>query len=266
MKSIVFFLINTNIWVAFCVLSLAISSEILLSTTNFKISLFVFFSTILTYNFQRIVGYGKPYNTCVERNKKSIYFLMFIAGLACLHLFVGLKSQTQLIILFLAVISVLYPFVLRRIPFAKIFIISFVWSVSAMILLVIENAAIIDKNTFCQFMSLFLFIFSITIPFDIRDVKYDANKIITIPLFFGVEKSKNIAFFALLICGIISFFQYSETALNLPNLLALILLYVLAFFFIQKSDKKNRKIYFSFWVESLSVFSCFFLVISELIF
>ena len=57
------FLINSNIFVSFCVLSLALSSEFLLITSEIsfpsKVSQFVFFATIFTYNFQRIVKLRK---------------------------------------------------------------------------------------------------------------------------------------------------------------------------------------------------------------
>ena len=270
MKLIIYFFINSNIWVAFCILGLIFSAEILLGTTNFKISQFVFCATILAYNFQRLVRLNKGqkhfYKDWLNNNRKLIFLLMFFAAIVSGYLFFDFKLSTQLAILFVGIISVFYPFLLRGIPFAKIFIISFVWAFSTMILLVLENNIPISQNIFWKWLSLFLFVFAITIPFDIRDIKYDKQNIVTIPLFFGVKVAKIIAVFALFICGIISFFQYLEMTLNLPNLLALIMLYILASIFIIKSDKRNTKIYFSFWVESLSLFSYFLLVISELIF
>ena len=264
------FFINSNIWAAFCVLGLAFSTEILLGVTNFKISQFIFFSTIFAYNFQRLVrikeGHEHFYKDWLDKNRKVIYILMFLAGAVSAYLFFDFKLSTQIAILFTGAISVFYPYVLRKIPFAKIFIISLVWAVSTMLLLVLENNIPISQNIMWQLVSLFLFVFAITIPFDIRDIKYDSQNLITIPLFFGVKTAKIISVFALFICCIISFFQHLELALNLPNLLALILLYILAAIFIQKSDENKGEIYFSFWVESLSLFSYFLLVISKLIF
>ena len=269
-KSIIHFFVYSNIWAAFCLLGLTISSEILLEVPNFKISQFGFFSTIFAYNFQRLVrlqkGHEHSYKDWIEKNRKAIYLLMFIAGSASLCLFFQFKLSTQIAILALGVISACYPFVIRKIPFAKIFIISFVWAATAMLLLVLENSIIISQHIILQFLSLFLFVFAITIPFDIRDVEYDTQNIVTIPLFFGVQKAKNIAGISLFFCGIISFFQYFQMSLIMPHLLALIFLYILAFIFIQKSDEGNGKIFFSFWVESLSLFSYGLLVISELIF
>ncbi len=270
MQSIIRFFINSNIWVAFCVLGLAFSTEILLEATNLKISQFVFASTIFAYNFQRLVrlkkGQEHYYKDWLFKNIKAVYFLMLISATASAYLFFDFKSTTKIAILFSGALSILYPFGIRKIPFAKIFIISFVWSVSTMLLLVLENNIQMSKDTIYRFASLFLFIFSITIPFDIRDVEYDLYNVITIPSFFGIKKAKYIAVFALFMCGIIAFIQYFEMTLNLANLLALILLYILAVFFVQKSDKKKGERYFSFWVESLSIISYFLLLISELIF
>tara|TARA_B100001142_G_scaffold179806_2_gene179371 strand:- start:37566 stop:38378 length:813 start_codon:yes stop_codon:yes gene_type:complete len=269
-QSIIRFFINSNIWVAFCVLGLVFSAEILLEATNLKISQFVFSSTIFAYNFQRVVrlkkGHEHYYKDWLYKNVKAVYFLMLISATASAYLFFDFRSTTKIAILFAGSLSILYPFGIRKIPFAKIFIISFVWSVSTMLLLVLENNIQISQDIIFRLASLFLFIFSITIPFDIRDVEYDLRNVITIPLFFGVKRAKYIAIFALFICGLIAFIQYLEMTLNLANLLALLLLYILASFFIQKSDKRKGERYFSFWVESLSLISYFLLLISELIF
>ena len=76
MKLIIRFFINTNIWVAFCVLGLVFSAEILLGVTNFKISQFVFFSTIFAYNFQRLVrikvGHEHFYKDWIDDKRKFI--------------------------------------------------------------------------------------------------------------------------------------------------------------------------------------------------
>lgn len=270
MKAIIQFFINTNIWVAFCVVALTVSSEILLGLTNLNILFFVFFATILAYNFQRIVRLKKGHNhTCknwLEENIKVIYFLIFFTTIASAYVFITLQRGTQITVLFTGIICLLYPFGIRRIPFVKIFIISFVWTISTILLLVLENNIVISQDIIGQLVSRFLFVFAITIPFDIRDFNYDFKNLITIPVFFGVIGSKIIAVFALFICVLISFFQYLEMYLNFPKLLALILLYILAAIFIKKSDEKNRKTYFSFWVESLSVFSYVLLVIVESIF
>jgi 4-hydroxybenzoate polyprenyltransferase len=135
-----------------------------------------------------------------------------------------------------------------------------------MLLLVIENNIPISQNIILHLIARFLFVFAITIPFDIRDLKYDAQNLRTIPLFFGALKSRVIAVFALFICGVIAVFQYFENTLIFPNLLALIFLYFVSSIFIEKSDERKGEMYFSFWVESLSISGYLFLVIMLLIF
>jgi 4-hydroxybenzoate polyprenyltransferase len=130
----------------------------------------------------------------------------------------------------------------------------------------IENNIPISQNIVLHLIARFLFVFAITIPFDIRDLKYDAQNLRTIPLFFGILKSQFIAVSALFICGGIAIFQYFVSVLIFPNLLALILLYFLSSIFIVKSDESRGEMYFSFWGESLSILGYLFLVIMLLIF
>jgi 4-hydroxybenzoate polyprenyltransferase len=269
-KSFIRFLVFSNLWVAFCVLALALSSELLFSTSDHQISQFVFFATLFTYNFQRIVRIGKGLNhsrkVWLAKQKIAIYLLMTCGGLVSAYRFFEFQLITQIIIIIIGLLSVLYPFGLRKIPFSKIFIISFVWAVSTMLLLVLENNITISQNIVLHLLSRFFFIFAITIPFDIRDLKYDAENLQTIPLFFGILKARFIALLSLFICVIISVFQHLENTLISSNLLALILLYFVTSICIVKSDEKRGEMYFSFWVESLSILCYLFFVISVLIF
>jgi hypothetical protein len=268
-KSIIRFLVYSNIWVACCVFGLTISAEVLFGATNFKVSQFVFFATIFTYNFQRIVRLRKEQkharNDWVNEHILAIYLLILFGGLMSLYRFIDFRLNTQIAIIFLGGLSILYPFGLRKIPFSKIFIISFVWAVSTMLLLVIENNIPISQNIRWHLIARFLFVFSITIPFDIRDLKYDAKNLRTIPLFFGALKSRFIAIFTLFICGGVAIFQYFENVLIFSNLLALIFLYFASSIFILKSDERRGEMYFSFWGESLSILGYLFLVILPLI-
>ena len=72
-----FFCINTNFFVALAVLCLHLSSQILLNSSNSNISIFIFFATILTYNFQRIIiiknGIDNKKRLWIKKNKKTIY-------------------------------------------------------------------------------------------------------------------------------------------------------------------------------------------------
>jgi len=268
------FLINSNIFVSFCVLSLAISSEFLLvpSEISFpsKVSQFVFFATIFTYNFQRIVRVGKLQRHVrtdwLKKNKSLIYLIMIIGVVMSLSLFYDFNPNTQIAIIFSGILSVSYPFGLRKIPFSKIFIISLIWTISTMLLLVLEENISFSSNVVFHLLVRFLFVFAICIPFDIRDIKYDNIKLKTIPIIVGVSKSKLISFISLFSIVIISIVQFWNYKLSIEFLITIILSCTVSLIFISKSDEKKSDFFFSFWIESLSILLYLFLAISISIF
>jgi len=270
LHSFFLFLINSNIFVSFCVLSLALSSEILLGSYNYKISQFVFFATIFTYNFQRIFRAGKLQRHVrtdwLKKNKSLIYLIMIIGAVISLYLFSDFKRNTQIAIIFSGILSVSYPFGLRKIPFSKIFIISLIWTISTMLLLVLEENISFSSNVVFHLLVRFLFVFAICIPFDIRDIKYDNIKLKTIPIIFGILKSKIISFISLFLVIIISIFQFWNNKLSIEFLIAIILSCIVSSIFISKSDEKKSDFFFSFWIESLSILLYLFLAISISIF
>ncbi|MAR39722.1 MAG: hypothetical protein CMD22_03400 [Flavobacteriales bacterium] len=265
-KSILNHLINSNIVVATCVIALALSSQILLESKNYNINIFVFFATLFTYNFQRIVRIKKEIThkrkEWVLNNHVFIYSLITSSGFISLFFFLQFNPNTQILLLTTGTISVLYPFGLRRIPFLKIFIISSIWTISTMGLLISENNLPLTSNTILQLFSRFLFVFAITVPFDIRDVKYDKKNIKTIPILVGTFISKLIAILALIALNIVSLYQYLYCNLSLDILIAIIICCCFSSILIIKSDENKDDFYFSFWIESLSIFFYLFLMIS----
>ena len=82
MKSFIRFLVFSNIWVAFCVLALALSSELFLETSNYQISKFIFFATIFTYNFQRVVRVKRGSNHVRKQwlvEKRELFTLLCLS-------------------------------------------------------------------------------------------------------------------------------------------------------------------------------------------
>ena len=263
------FIIYSNIFVAFCVLSLTLSSEILLKTNYFsKISEFVFFSTLFIYNFQRIIRIRKGQNhsrkNWTYKNKNLIYLLMTIGSVMSFYRFIDFNLNTQIAIVISGVLSILYPFGIRKVPFSKIFVISLVWTISTMLLLVLENKIEISQNIILHLLSRFLFVFAITIPFDVRDIKYDQNNLKTIPIVFGVKKSIIISLVSLLISEVIFVYLNIKHLLSLTIFIGIIPTYIFSIYLIINSSNKESDFYFSFWVESLSIIFYLFLSLSIL--
>lgn len=262
-------LINTNIFVSICVFFLALSSEILLKSTNNNISFFIFFASLFTYNIQRIIRIKKGTNhkrkEWTLKHLKLIYLLIIIGASFSMYYFLKFNTQTQNVIFLTGIVSIMYPFGIRSIPYCKILIISSVWTIASMYLLISENNLLLNNNVILHLISRFLFVFAITIPFDIRDVKYDKNNLKTIPISLGIQKSKLLSIFALLLICFISIVHLSQKIVNLSVFFTILIICVFSCILIFKSDEKKEDFFFSFWIESLSVFFYLFLVISLLI-
>ena len=257
MKSFVRFIVYSNIFVAFCVLGLSIGSEILLDTANYKLSQFVFFATLFTYNFQRIVRLSKTREHArkdwLNKNKLAIFFIVVISVIMSAFRFFDFKTNTQIIIVISGIISVLYPFGLREIPFSKIFIISLVWTVSTMLLLVLENNISFDSNITLHLIGRFLFVLAITIPFDIRDLKFDDKKLKTIPIIIGESRAKLLAVLILLIAEALYSIQYFANQISLQHLIGIIILFLVTSILIIKSSEEKSDFYYSICIESMSL-------------
>ena len=249
---------------------LGLSTEIILASSNLHISIFLFFSTLFIYNFQRVVrlrmGGQHMRKEWFYKNKLVVYVLMLLSLVVSGYYFNLFNFKTQLAIFLITILSLLYPFGLRKVPFMKIFVISIVWTIGTTVLLVLENNLIFSEDVILNIIARFLFVFAITIPFDIRDIKYDTGKLITLPLVFGIKRTQHLAFLALTICGIIHINQFLFNTLDLYCLLALILLYFISIIFVANSNQKRDDLYFSFLGESLSICSYLFLGILLLIF
>jgi len=189
--------------------------------------LLIFFATLFEYNRHRLIAvltktedlYSSEHRWVAE-NPKKFYLLagisitgfltaLFITNTTILLGFVPLAMVT----LFYSV-PVLgnktYLFKLRDIPYLKIFLIAFVWSVSTILLPVIEAGEnMFDKQVILLFAERFFFIFAITIPFDIRDMQADRNAgIKTIPLLLNKNRALMLSYFSLTVCLMLSFFHY----------------------------------------------------------
>ena len=257
LKNILIWSIYSNIFVALCILGLAISSEILFGTSNYKLSQFIFFATLFTYNFHRIVQLSKTQNQArkdwLNKNKLAVFVLIAISALISIYHFFDFNTNTQIAIVTSGVLSVLYPFRLRKIPFSKIFIISLVWTISSMFLLVLENNIPIDSNVVSHLIGRFLFVFAITIPFDIRDLKFDDKKLKTIPIIIGESRAKLLAVLILLIAEALYSIQYFANQISLQHLIGIIILFLVTSILIIKSSEEKTDFYYSICIESMSL-------------
>jgi len=262
------FYIFSNIHVAigtFCFVKLTLLSA---HVSENKTGLFVFFSTIVSYNFIRFVNLSKRNNWLAYwflKQKSSLIILSVISSSCCLYLFFGLKWNAVVILMPFVLLTFFYSMPLpkkmislRRIPGLKIFLIAFCFAGITVIFPLVQNEILISSTVWILFLQRFLFVILITIPFDIRDVEFDSLRLKTIPQYFGVTIAKIIGvFFGMLVV----FLEYIFLFEFFFKSVILLFICILSIFLLIFSKKNQSNYYSAFWVESLPIFWFILLVL-----
>ncbi len=253
------FYLNASIHVALAVCAFLKISEIYLQIPEAEnLNYFVFFSTITGYNFVKYFGIAKFHHRSLTTNLKIIQVFSFGSFLAMCYFAFKLPCMLFWYLLPLGLLTLLYaiPFLsgfqksLRSISYLKIVIVALVWAVSTVILPVILNNSIVDFVILMYAFQRFLIVMILILPFDIRDLKYDAISLQTIPQKIGVEKTKKLGFVLLAIAACIEFVVSTDQ----QNKMVFLGFLVLLLFFLMRAQKGQSTYYSSFWVEALPIF------------
>lgn len=257
-KKLFDFYIKSSFHLGVCVVSLYIISIYKLQIDlNYYILTCLFSSTIVVYNFIKYAS-TLPYYFFVQNAPiKKIQILSFLFGFFLLYSLFFLSFEALFFGFFLFLICVLYVFPInhsisnfRNRSKIKIFLVAICWSGSTVIFPFIESNNINYGDSMLLFVQFFLFVIVCTVPFEIRDLKYDSNDLKTIPQIYGTNNSKYISYVLIFIFFSISFIS-NGTSIDLIS--DLLISFVLVF--IIYLTKENQGKYFSsFWVESLPIY------------
>ncbi|NRA13523.1 MAG: hypothetical protein HRT57_16380 [Crocinitomicaceae bacterium] len=178
--------------------------------------LFAFFSTFAVYNGQRLFKAASlkqtPWLVWVNTNRTLLAVLTIISSILTLVALYFVWNTTQLNIIVLGIsgaISFLYVFRLRgsnmrEIPHLKIHLIAISW-VAVLITFPMVNEEWFT-NVILYSIAHYLYVLAVTIPFDIRDLKYDLKEHRTIPQVVGVKASKAVSL--VLLIGFVAIMVY----------------------------------------------------------
>lgn len=257
-KKLFDFYIKSSFHLGVCVVSLYIISIYKLQIDlNYYILTCLFSSTIVVYNFIKYAS-TLPYYFFVQNAPiKKIQIVSFFFGFFLLYSLFFLSVEALFFGFFLFLICVLYVFPInhsisnfRNRSKIKIFLVAICWSGSTVIFPFIESNNINYGDSMLLFVQFFLFVIVCTVPFEIRDLKYDSNDLKTIPQIYGTNNSKYISYVLIFIFFSISFIS-NGTSIDLIS--DLLISFVLVF--IIYLTKENQGKYFSsFWVESLPIY------------
>lgn len=280
MRSLIFLIrsiVYSNLFVSLCITLLAHQTYILLKIPqehSFNVLGLIFCSTFFIYNFQRIYRLrsvellGKLIGIrlgWIIRNRRKLFIASAFALLCNLYFITQLSINVVLMLIPLAIFSILYvlPFLphkkaIRDLPLAKIFVISLIWSV------VIVAIPVVNYNGFSAFKESsfllllsgqFLFILAITLPFDVRDLRYDLeSNIRTIPTYIGVKNTITLSHGLLIVVIVLKWIQfYYLGQLNLAQFIATAITIFLSGLIIAFTSTRRAELFFSGLVEGTMI-------------
>lgn len=213
LKKFLEFILFGNVFISFGAVCLLWETNLLLqkSVRLDGLALMIFFSTLFVYTGHRLLavrnipkenhGYILQW---ARRNSFLLTMILLIGGGGFLNALFHLEPKTQLTIIILGAISVLYQLTviriggklrsLRNLGMLKIFWITLVWTVSTTLLPVFEYGVDWTNPAFYPvILRRIFFIFSVSLCFDLRDEVYDrAEGLRTIPIVFGEAVTKRL--------------------------------------------------------------------------
>lgn len=252
-------IINSNIFIALAVVLLTLETQVQLGLSlDWHPYLFIiFFATLFEYNLHRLVTYltdkqalNSDKYKWVRENQRLFVCLIIVSATGFIIALLMAKKEVLMVLLPVVILTFFYsvPFAwhsdrrirLRDLPLLKIFIISFVWSYCTILLPVIYSSISFDRlHLSLILIERFLFIFSITIPFDIRDIEVDKkNRLKTLPLILGENKAWLLSYVSLsffLLIGVFHYTIYNNWVVLISFVISAITTY---FFFSFNSLKK----------------------------
>lgn len=222
-----------------------------------ELMLFIFFASITGYNFVKYAGIAKLYHLSLARNLRFIQIFSLLCFVALIYFTFQLKIEVLIATGILGLFTLFYAVPLfgqeknlRSLPGIKIFIIALVWAGCTVILPLINAGKYLSTDLIVDFLQRLVLVVVLTLPFEIRDLNFDNERLGTIPQKLGVFKTKVFGVFLILVIFFIELFQKSFRS---TEFLSLMLMLLITGFFLWGSGTKQGKYYASFWVESLPV-------------
>ena len=247
----------------------------------------LFTSTLGIYNFSILLSKPKRPELSPYRRVRWFfghYRLMvtftIVSLLSLIPLFFLLSMQSRILLIFLSILSFCYSlplftvgehkFGLRNIPGLKPFLITIVWTLSCVLLPVLEAqdlhlADISMRDITILIAKRFLLIGALTVPFDIRDLFQDRQAgLKTIPVAWG-EKNAYL-FCQVLLAGYIALlFLFRNNGFNV-DFFALTTTAVLTGWLIFRSKWEKNEYYYFFYLDGVLILQYVSLVAFALIF
>ncbi len=276
------FLLFSNVFMSLCAVAQGLLTFYLIgSKPVYPVLGLLFTSTLGIYNFSILIS--KPLHPEKSSYLRvrwffSHYRLMvtftIVSLFSLIPLFFLISTASEILMIFLAILSFGYglplftigeqKFGLRNIPGLKLFMIALVWTMSCVLLPVLESqamhlASISMRDTTLLIAKRFLFIAAVAIPFDIRDLFEDKQSgLKTIAVAWG-EKNAYLFCQVLLAGYIVLLFLFRDTGFS-TDFWAITLSVVLTGWLIFKSKWEKDEYYYFFYLDGVLILQYLFVV------
>lgn len=281
--SVLDFLLFSNVFIAICAVAQGLVTYHLLRVNPDPYILgFLFFATIGLYNFSMLLSKpAKPESSPYIRvrwifsHHRMIISITLISILCLIPLglwYLSIESKVLMIFTGLLAIGYNVPFLtlnqhkigLRNIPGIKLFLIALVWSISCVLLPIVElershQINVSSAETLLLVAKRFLFIAAITVPFDIRDLFQDKLYALkTIPVMLGERKAY--IFCQFLLVGYLALLLIFRQA-SYGDVIATTLTMVLTGWLIFKSNIQKNEYYYFFFLDGTMLLQYLILIL-----
>jgi 4-hydroxybenzoate polyprenyltransferase len=276
LRSFVDLILYGNFWIAACALAMGFQTQLLLLNTLHwtPFLVFLFFGTLFLYAIHRIVGLEKV-KVFTEKGRYRVIYQF--RGHIWVYAFIGLavaswlflfrfSLELQLLLLAPGLLSLAYVLPLfgkkrrlRDFHLLKIFLIALVWAWLTVLLPARELNVPYTPQLWWMLIERMLFIFAITVPFDIRDLSVDAhNQVRTLPAVLGIQASKRLSYLVIgLFCGVAAV-EYGIGFYSFAALAGLILSAGFAVLYTALSDRIHHDYFFTALVDGAMILQLLF--------
>ena len=265
LKIVLDFYINASIHVALSVFAfIKITEFYFYLPENKTLNVFVFLGTITGYNFIKYAGVAKLHHRSLTKSLKVIQLFSLGCFIALCFFLSKISLETIYFIVPFSLLTILYavPFLsgfeknLRQIGYLKIVVVALVWSGFTVLIPLLDAGVNITLPIIMLLLQRFLLVLVLILPFDIRDVKYDAISLQTIPKKIGVVNTKKAGILLLIISLVLEYLFSDASITKMPFMMFFFLTIIL----LMRAKKDQYKYYSSFWVEALPILWWLFLL------
>ena len=260
LKNTVNFYVNSNLHVALACLCMVEVTKMEFGLHENNSSWFVFFATVLAYNFIRLVQLNRIHTSVsiwIRSRSRALVLVNLICLVGLVYTAIQLNTRSLFLLLPFLMATGLYVYPgsggfqgLRNLPGVKLLLISITWA-GVTVLFPIEVSGLgLDGQVWIVFAQRLLFVMAITIPFDIRDLQLDDPELGTLPQSIGVLNSKLAALAALAAFCLI---ELIRTNLNLYKSLPALITALVAAALISGVSVHQKRFYSAFWVEAIPI-------------